>query len=113
MSRDSDSLSPPYAMGPSSSPQGGEEEQSNNSFPNEFPLGIPALKWNNIQALGDGLKDSKAQFPSHVNIWKFQPRDSNVRALQIWEAPLTAGPLAAVPCISGSKRSQGHSSSLS
>lgn len=81
------------------------------SFPNKSSLGIPALKWNNIQAPGDKTEDPEEHFPSYVVIWTLQPRDGNVRLLLIWEALLTAGPLAAVPCISGSKRSQGHWSS--
>lgn len=48
-------------------------------------------------------EDSEAQFPSNV---KVPASKSYVRVLLIWEDPLTAGPLAEVPCISGNKRSQ-------
>lgn len=82
-----------------------------HSFPNQPPSGIPAFEVGQYPSSRGHTEDPEAQFPSPVVIWKSQPRDGDVTALPIWEAPLTAGPLAAVPCISGSKRSRGHWSS--
>ena len=74
-------------------------------------LGNFCLEVGQHPSSGGQADDPEAQFPSHVAIRSSSLEMAYVRALQISEAPLTAGPLAAVPCISGSKRNQGRWSS--